>query len=145
MKVETSRSVRTQGRPSTAKTAAPNGDFAKAMDTASAPGSAAGLSGTGAVGGINALLSLQTVDSATDRDDRARDRARGILDELEELRLDLLTGHVSADRLQHIVRLLSRPRDHVHDRRLSELLDDVDLRAQVELAKLGVDMAAAAR
>ncbi|MEM9899464.1 MAG: flagellar assembly protein FliX, partial [Pseudomonadota bacterium] len=63
-----------------------------------------------------------------------------ILDELERMRLDLLMGEVPVSRLQQIAGLVARTRDRVADDRLASVLDDVDLRARVELAKLGFDM-----
>lgn len=143
MKVETSHALRTHGRRSTAKTNPSSGQFSKAIDDAAGSTSAAGLSGSGPIGGLDALLSLQAVDDPGQRDRQAKSRAHGILDRLEELRIDLLAGRVSVGRLQHIVETLGRSREQVEDPRLADLLDDVDLRAHVELAKLGVFVPAA--
>lgn len=145
MKVETSHTLRTHGRRSTAKPAASSGQFAKAVEDAGTTGPSPGLSGAGSIGSLDALLSLQAVDDPGQRDRQAKQRAHGILDRLEELRVDLLTGQVSVPRLKQIVETLSGSRETVDDPRLAALLDDVDLRAHVELAKLGVFVSATQR
>lgn len=145
MKVETSHTLRTHGRRSAAKPASSDGGFAKAVEDAGSSGPSPGLSGAGAIGSLDALLSLQSVDDPGQRDRQAKQRAHGILDRLEELRVDLLTGQVSVPRLKQIVETLNRSRERVDDPRLADLLDDVDLRAHVELAKLGVVVPTAQR
>ncbi len=145
MKVETSHTLRTHGRRSAAKPAASGSGFAKAVEDAGNSGPSPAISGAGSIGNLDALLSLQSVDDPGQRDRQAKQRAHGILDRLEELRVDLLTGRVSVPRLKQIVESLGSARERVDDPRLAELLDDVDLRAHVELAKLGVVVPAAQR
>ncbi|MEM8915822.1 MAG: flagellar assembly protein FliX [Pseudomonadota bacterium] len=140
MKVETSHPLRTPKRTGATKSHGSSGQFAQSLDDASSAGAPATLSGTGAIGGMDALLSLQSVEEPGQRTKRAQARAHTILDELERMRLDLLMGEVPVSRLQQIAGLVARTRDRVADDRLASVLDDVDLRARVELAKLGFDM-----
>ena len=60
-----------------------------------------------------------------------------ILDELDDLKLAVLEGRISADQLNRIVSQMSARREQSDDHRLEDVLDGIDLRAQVELAKLG--------
>ncbi|MDE1147671.1 MAG: flagellar assembly protein FliX [Azospirillaceae bacterium] len=85
---------------------------------------------------ISPLLALQEVDDALNSKRKARQRAETLLDKLEELRLGILSGTYPRERLQDLVRMVQSRRDTVNDPKLQELLDEIDLRAQVELAKL---------
>lgn len=102
----------------------------------SAPSSqASGLEG---VQSLDAILTLQSVDSGEDRARRAVQHGHDLLDQLEALRADLLAGHVSPQRLGALLALV-RAKQGVDDPALDHLIDDISLRARVELAKLGVD------
>jgi hypothetical protein len=115
------------------KTGAAGGtSFAKHLDESSEAGAAHGVAGAGAVAGI---FGVQEVDDALSHASRGKLRAQDILDRLEELRLDLLTGNVSRDKLLQLTHVVSTQRSQVNDPRLAEILDEIDLRAQVELAK----------
>jgi hypothetical protein len=84
---------------------------------------------------------LIVVRDATDRSGgRSKRRAEDILDRLEELRLGLLAGTIPRDRLESLEQIVREHRDQVADPRLGEILDEIELRARVELAKL--DMSA---
>ena len=63
--------------------------------------------------------------------------AEDLLDRLESLRLDIITGQVPARRLAGLLTSLRAQRAQFTDPRLIEILDEIDLRAAVELAKLG--------
>ncbi|TWB16739.1 class II flagellar assembly regulator [Nitrospirillum amazonense] len=84
---------------------------------------------------ITPLLALQEVDDALNSKRKARQRAENLLDKLDELRLGLLAGTFPRERLQDLVRMVQSRRETVADPRLQEVLDEIDLRAQVELAK----------
>ncbi len=61
-----------------------------------------------------------------------------MLDRLEEIRVGLLTGSIPRDQLEALDRLVREQRGQVADPRLGEILDEIELRARVELAKLDV-------
>ncbi|MBI1208566.1 MAG: flagellar assembly protein FliX [Azospirillum sp.] len=112
----------------------PSGAFSKhVVGESAAPG---GVSGASPLGGIDSLLALQEVDDAAARASRGKKRASDLLDRLEELRLGLLAGSIPAAKLGELSRLIQSRRLTVDDPRLAEVLDEIDLRAQVELAKL---------
>lgn len=109
-------------------------EFAEALGGESRAG---GVSGSAPLGSVDALLTLQAVGERPDGSARARERAEELLDRLDEIRLGLLLGTIPATQLEQLSAAIQRKRDHVADPRLAELLDEVDLRARVELAKLG--------
>jgi len=90
------------------------------------------------VGAIDSLLALQEADGSTSEESnrKARKRASDLLEHLEKVRIGLLTGELSKNVLSQLAHTISTHRDKVMDPRLAEILDEVDLRAQVELAKL---------
>lgn len=85
---------------------------------------------------LDALLSIQELPDALAGRRRAVQRGSSLLDRLEELRLGLLAGVVPRERLQQLAELAQSARDGVDDPRLADLLDEIDLRVAVELAKL---------
>jgi hypothetical protein len=86
--------------------------------------------------GIEALLALQAVEDPLFAKRKAVRRGRSLIDLLEGLKADLLVGTVSADRLDRIVALVRQTREQL-DPQLDALIEDIELRALVELAKLG--------
>jgi hypothetical protein len=103
------------------------------LGTAAPTGSAQSAAPAGAIGG---LLALQAAGEEIERRQRAIRRGRGILDGLDRLKLKLLTGNVSAGDLLGIRSALMQQKDQVEDPALHDLLAQIDLRAEVELAKL---------
>ncbi len=87
-------------------------------------------------------MALQGVESATERRKRSIRRGRGLLDRLDELKLAMLGGENDAEALERLTRSLreERPEDapEAQNDGLGSLLDQIDLRAAVELAKAEV-------
>lgn len=112
------------------------GAFVRALqdgDGAAAPG----VGGAVPAGGINPLLSLQELEDATSSPHgKARARAEKLLDRLEDIRMGLLAGSLPASKLEALARIVQTQRARVDDPQLAAILDEIDLRAQVELAKL---------
>ncbi len=91
------------------------------------------------IGTLDALLTLQAADSGTSEEatKKARKRANDLLDHLEKVKVGLLTGELPKSTLEQLARTVASHREQIMDPKLAEILDDIDLRAQVELAKLG--------
>ncbi len=106
--------------------------FSKHLDETDDVGSVLDVGGASSVSGI---LGIQEVDDALAHASKGKMRAQDILDRLDDLRVELLTGAISKEKLLQLTRLVSNRRGQVTDPRLSEVLDEIDLRAQVELAK----------
>jgi hypothetical protein len=89
-----------------------------------------------AAAGIDALLALQAVDDPLLARRKAVRRGTALLDALSDAQADLLTGHVGEGRLNQMMALVTQARDAV-DPELDALIDDIELRVRVELAKHG--------
>lgn len=105
-----------------------------AASTSSAA-SGAPLSGASAVNSVDALLALQATGDFREARKRATERAFSLLDVLDDLKLALLEGGIPRAKLTALMELLKSERDGVDDPRLEAALDEVELRAAVELAK----------
>lgn len=93
------------------------------------------------VAALDSMLAVQAVDEqAGGRQNRQRAFRRGsnLLEKLEEIRTGLLTGSIPKDRLQTLAQALRSERLAVEDPRLAEVLAEIELRCEVELAKLGL-------
>lgn len=104
--------------------------------TAEAPRGAS-TGGARGIQGIDALLALQGVEDPLTGRKKAVRRGFEILDILDQLKLDLLAGRVAPDRLARLLAVVERQQDGSGDERLDGLLAEIELRARVELAKLG--------
>ena len=114
--------------------------FANAMDeTAGADSSPSGVSGAGPIQSVDSLLALQASDDAGARHGQAMARGEALLDRLDALRIDILQGRIPAPRLQELAQLVRVRRAAVDDPKLAEVLDEIELRTEVELAKLAAD------
>jgi hypothetical protein len=97
---------------------------------------AQGTAGSGPVETLEALLAIQEVPDATQSGRRAQRHAEDLLDRLEEVRNGLLAGALPRQKLDELARLVRLRRDQILDPRLAEVLDEIELRCRVELAKL---------
>lgn len=131
----------------TAKSAKPAGaGFARAMDeTGASDGQvddAPALPGGGALASVDALLALQGVDAVegANPDGRRKNQAAArhgqeLLDQLDEIRVGLLTGRLSEGHLRALSQRLGTQIEAPTDPKLRSVLDDINLRVAVELAK----------
>lgn len=100
---------------------------------------ASSASAAAGVQNLDALIALQSVDEREARRERQRrgaQRGTQILDKLDQLKMGLLEGRLSTDDLTQLSHLLKDAREQVDDPQLDDLLAHIDLRAQVEMAKL---------
>ena len=99
-----------------------------------------GVSGAGSVAPLDAILALQGMDGVNNEENTKRAKKRGVemLDMLDQIRIDLLTGGVPQNRLDNLQRMINSQRDEVMDPHLRAVLDEIDLRVQVELAKFSM-------
>ena len=67
-----------------------------------------------------------------------RQRASDILDRLDELRHGLLMGTLTRRDIEKLAQHVRLRREQVNDPRLTEILDQIELRAEVELAKYSI-------
>lgn len=109
-----------------------------ALPTTGGAVSAAQAGATSSASGVAsaaALMALQGVEDPTERRRRAIRRGSGLLDRLDELKLALLGGQDGTAALGRLARDLREERDEEGEPSLKAVLDQIDLRASVELAK----------
>jgi hypothetical protein len=85
---------------------------------------------------VGALLALQGQGDVEERRRRATKRTYTLLDQLDALRVSILSGGVSRAQVTLLANTLREQRDMIDDPELAAILEDVELRAEVELAKL---------
>jgi hypothetical protein len=95
-----------------------------------------GASGAAPSTSLDALLALQSIDDPVLKRRKAIRRGNALLDALEAVKADLLLGRVSEGRLNQLLALISTARDR-QDADIDSIVDDIELRARVELAKFG--------
>jgi len=103
-----------------------------------ASGGPAGVTGAGPIGPMDALLALQEAPDSTDGRSKGLMRADEMLDLLEDIRKGILLGAISTPSLRNLADLARNQKDNTGDPRLNQILEEIELRAEVELAKLGV-------
>lgn len=134
LRIDTTNRTSGVGRGSAAGRAGAGADFNPIG--AAAPARVAGNMPAQAMTGMDSILALQSVDEPLGRKKKAIKRGASLLDELDAIKADLLVGRVSADRLDGMIGMLSELRERTMPG-LDSLLDDIDLRVRVELAKFG--------
>ncbi len=143
MKVDKSSTIRSAGPVRRSERAGGRtGEFARQLEESGGASSSGPIGAMAAASGIAGILSVQEVDDATMSRRSALDRAESMLDRLDELRHGLLTGTLDRVQLLELSRLVAARRGRVESPALIELLDEIDLRAQVELAKYEAGTAA---
>lgn len=139
MKVEgPGRSQSSSGVKKTDK--AKGGDEAFGAFVASQAGPASATTTTKSIAMVDSLLAAQAVEDPTARAarKRARERSVSVLDELEKIRMGLLAGNLTVGHMIDIADVVASHREKISDPRLTSIMDEIDLRAQVELAKMRV-------
>ncbi len=81
---------------------------------------------------------MQEVPDATGGRSRGIAHGTDLLDRLDEIRLALLGGTIPYDTLIALQRRVGARKRTATDARLAEILDEIDVRTAVELAKLGI-------
>lgn len=117
------------------KNTADKAAFGKALSADDVQSSSA-MSGTAPLTSVNSLLALQEMPTSTQGRSKGLARATDLLEHLDVIRHGLLLGQISKKRLGDIVKALGAQREKNLDPGLVELINDIELRAKVELAKL---------
>lgn len=88
-----------------------------------------------AVSSLDALLALQDVEGPLERRRRAVRRATHILDVLDDVKLSLLDGEAGEATLHRLSDAVRSERAQTQDANLEGVLNEIETRAAVELAK----------
>ncbi len=86
---------------------------------------------------MGSILAAQEVSD--DDGEKARQQMQkygaDVLDRLDEIQRDLLVGAIPKDRLTNLAQTLRAKKSSVKDPALLQIINDIELRAEVELAK----------
>lgn len=138
MKIDRTGPVRPTGpiRRSDKAGKARGSDFSQHLK--SEPEAVGNAAAAGPVAAIDALLTIQEVDDSATGQSKSRARKWGndVLDQLEQLRIGLIGGVIPRHELERIATTVERQRVSTDDPALESILDEIELRAKVELAKL---------
>ena len=118
------------------RSAGGQGFAVKGASAPAAPAQASSVSGVSGVMGVEALIALQDVESPTERRRRSVGRAGRLLDELDKIKIGLLGGDLSQAQLDRLARAIREQRSATDDPKLEAVLDEIETRAAVEMAKL---------
>ncbi len=115
-------------------------DALGAAESALAAGEVDGPVATTPVMNANPLIGFQEVDAAEYERRKAFKHGRLTLDALSQLRDALLMGALPVSSIERLERLVASERTLTTDPVLNGILDEIELRAAVEMAKLEVAM-----
>ena len=93
--------------------------------------------GPSSIGNLDALIALQGVDDRKERRRKAIKKGHSLLNQLDDLKIAILSGKLDRTKLEKLAYSLSQRDQLDDDPDLKSLLEEIELRAQVELAKLG--------
>lgn len=113
---------------------------AQTEGTASAPE----VSETTSAATIGNLLALQEISEEERKRERLIKQGKTMLDALERLRQQLLIGEIPMQMLPDLATSLAVQKESVSDPHLLGIIEDIELRVAVELAKLEMAFAAKA-
>jgi len=96
------------------------------------------VSATMGIAGADAIFATQVIndEEGQARKRQAVKRGYSLLEKLEEIRDALLLGYISKDKLIEISRFVKDNKNITDDERLNEIIAEIELRIEVELAKL---------
>ncbi|MFK7838822.1 MAG: flagellar assembly protein FliX [Bdellovibrionales bacterium] len=131
----------TQGPNKTKKApdaSATDGSFGKLMAGGNEP--AAATTNTQNIAQVDALLAIQGAEDPTQGATRKRMRRRAdtLLNTLDTLKDSLLGGQLTVGDMIDVADVVASHREKIDDPELTNIMDEIDLRAQVELAKMRV-------
>jgi len=131
----------TKGPSKTGKTSKPqksDGSFADFVSSGAKESAATTTSQS--IAHVDALLAVQSTEDPTQgaARKRMRQRADDILDELDKVRMAMLHGNLTVGHMIDVADVVASHREKVTDPNLTSIMDEIDLRAQVELAKMRV-------
>jgi hypothetical protein len=113
--------------------------FARELGEAAGGGPVGSTAPARPLAACGAVLTLQTLPDAMERRRRQVRRGTNLLDQLDELKLALLDGRIDPHLLAGLSRTLASALDGPNDPALDDLIQMIEVRAAVELAKLEME------
>ncbi|OPZ76337.1 MAG: Flagellar assembly protein FliX [Alphaproteobacteria bacterium ADurb.Bin438] len=115
--------------------------FASLLSEDTSVNDASPVISTSPLDATNALFATQMAEDATARKARnlrALKKGENLLDRLEEIRVSLISGNISKENIIALGQALRAKRENDLDPKLCSILDEIELRVEVELAKLSL-------
>jgi len=94
------------------------------------------VAGPGPIAALDSILALQDMGDAGDGRSKGLAHGEQLLDILDSVRDGLLAGGIPRATLNKLAVAVTRRHDSFADPKLQDVLDQIELRAHVELAKL---------
>jgi hypothetical protein len=94
------------------------------------------VAGPGPIAALDSILTLQGMEDSTDGRSKGLKHGEQLLDMLDQVRDGLLAGGIPRATLNRLANAVTRRHDSFADPKLQSVLDEIELRAHVELAKL---------
>ncbi len=94
------------------------------------------VSGPGPIAALDSILTLQGMEDSTDGRSKGLKHGEQLLDMLDQVRDGLLAGGIPRATLNRLANAVTKRRESFADPKLQSVLDEIELRAHVELAKL---------
>ncbi len=94
------------------------------------------VTGPGPIAALDSILALQDMGDASDGRSKGLAHGEQLLDILDSVRDGLLAGGIPRATLNRLAVAVTRRHDVFSDPKLQDVLDQIELRAHVELAKL---------
>ena len=96
------------------------------------------VAATNRISSVDSVVALQEITGDNRDEGGAKSRANLILDKLEDIRMGLLMGQIPKSNLEELSKILIVARENSIDSNLLEVIEDIELRAKIELAKLEI-------
>lgn len=140
MKVRGPRGPQGPGKTSKKSTSSSADAAAFGSMISSGPEEAGVTSSAHSIAHLDVLLAVQGAEDPLQGKikQRMRKRADSILDLLDEVRGKMLGGNLTIGDMIDVADVVASHREKIEDPALTDVMDEVDLRAQVELAKMRV-------
>lgn len=94
------------------------------------------VAGPGPIAALDSILMLQGLDDSTQGRSKGLAHGEQLLDLLDSVRDGLLAGEIPRATLNKLAAAVTRRHEVFADPKLQDVLDQIELRAHVELAKL---------
>ena len=139
--INQTKNVSSSGKASKSKksSSTSSGEFAKLLSSElEASEDVSHVEASSSTTSVDAIFAAQTIGEEEEQELRRRAiyRSENILAKLEAIREGLLKGYISKDKLIEIARFIRDKKEITTDKNLIDIMEEIELRAEVELAKL---------
>ena len=135
MRIEKTRSGQSAGSVKRSGASGDRAAFSSALEPAAPAVSTQSAAGLVGVSSVAAVMALQGAEDPLEKRKRVARRGRQMLESLDQLKLDLLDGRDTEATLTRMKTLIESAREQSDEPSLESLIDQIELRVEVEIAK----------